>query len=78
MAATPRSGLDIYRRLGGESNWEIVSCRARVRAQSGIPSEIQARNRESAATFPFPFVPTGLSLFTGGIEWNKVKSNDIK
>ena len=37
----------------------------------------QAPNVESGP-FPFPFGPTGLSLFPCGIEWNKMKSSDIK
>ena len=51
----------IYRRLGGESNREIVSCRACVRAL-WLPSEIGSQF--GARTFSlFPFSDAMLSLF---------------
>ena len=67
------------RRLGGESNREIVSCRACVRAQS--VSLVRSRPQfaiPSPSLFPlcpraFPFSLVGLN----GIKWNQVTSNEI-
>ncbi len=57
----------VYRRLGGESNWEIVSCRACVRAQS--VSLVRSRpqiGKPPPSLFPFaprafPFSRVGLN-----------------
>ena len=70
------------RRLGGESNREIVSCRACVRARS--VSLVRSRPQMSSppplppSLFPFaprtfPFSLVGLN----GIKWNRVTSNEI-
>ena len=61
----------------GESNREIVWCRACVRAQS--VSLVRSKPQISVPPSPlFPILPTGLSYFHCGIRWNRGNSSDIK
>ena len=51
--------------VGGESSWEIVSCRA-VRAYlraRGVIGQVRFQLKRTPPPFPFPFDVAGLSLF---------------
>jgi len=71
----------IYRRLGDESNREIISCRAvrcvRACARSGCRMGI----RLNSARGPFPFsllAPGGFPLFLEKLKWGVVKSSEFQ
>ena len=55
----------MYRRLGGESNREIVSFRSHVRTRGGL-IEVRSVKNVWFALFPFPFWLGRFSLFPFG------------
>ena len=73
-----KAAQDADRRLGCESNREIVSCRACVRAQSVSLVRSRPQIRVPSPP-PFRFWPTGLSLFPCEIRCSlSFEINEIK